>query len=172
MAVSYCCFLSRIYIKPQLLFCKAEKVWVVSYLVSTSNHNLNIEFIRFSHVVSYLVSTSNHNCCRYIKFIFNVVSYLVSTSNHNWLYWSILLQRLFLISYLHQTTTILENGQMYISCFLSRIYIKPQPFCLSPPKPKRCFLSRIYIKPQPIGVEGRTAFCCFLSRIYIKPQRT
>ena len=77
---------------------------------------------------------------------------------------------LFLISYLHQTTTDGVIFYRYTGCFLSRIYIKPQPHDDDLSTNNCCFLSRIYIKPQPIFLTFGTYFCCFLSRIYIKPQ--
>ncbi len=55
------CFLSRIYIKPQHITYHYQYYYVVSYLVSTSNHNSIKMTLKVSLVVSYLVSTSNHN---------------------------------------------------------------------------------------------------------------
>ena len=142
------CFLSRIYIKPQLRPAAYQCIFVVSYLVSTSNHNLeyfwskvksvvsylvstsnhnNGEMIKDEDlVVSYLVSTSNHNCSNSFPLALSVVSYLVSTSNHNTCPVLVDHFMLFLISYLHQTTTPRQSTTTSTSCFLSRIYIKPQ----------------------------------------------
>ncbi len=81
--ITDCCFLSCIYIKPQhnvVLFVFKN---VVSYLVSTSNHNRYGHVIVLLSVVSYLVSTSNHNNHYQQETTVMVVSYLVSTSNHN-----------------------------------------------------------------------------------------
>ncbi len=78
-----CCFLSRIYIKPQLGSRSIACISVVSYLVSTSNHNDLGEIVLRLRVVSYLVSTSNHNLITTMIKEDPVVSYLVSTSNHN-----------------------------------------------------------------------------------------
>ena len=116
------CFLSRIYIKPQLRVVIRSTIYVVSYLVSTSNHNQ-------------------------MPLVFQSAL-------------------LFLISYLHQTTTL----SVHFCCFLSRIYIKPQPWVLLEQSKKRCFLSRIYIKPQQRRDDQGRGLGCFLSRIYIKPQ--
>ena len=150
LSLTHRCFLSRIYIKPQPSDRYAFRRFVVSYLVSTSNHNFRLRFFRQAWVVSYLVSTSNHNFVSDINIGEVVVSYLVSTSNHNLLEGYQTAVTLFLISYLHQTTTSMIIWYLSISCFLSRIYIKPQ-------------LS----KNPCIGFAG-----CFLSRIYIKPQRS
>ena len=79
---------------------------VVSYSISTSNHNLSIFKIYLLIVVSYSISTSNHNSKYEMVAKKAVVSYSISTSNHN----DIALRRgfigLYLIPFLHQTTTI------------------------------------------------------------------
>ena len=99
------CILFCFYIKPQPKSNTTNLKKVVSYSVSTSNHNANDPESLREAVVSYSVSTSNHNhvfwniaavyCC--ILFCFyikpqqsneliksvRVVSYSVSTSNHN-----------------------------------------------------------------------------------------
>ena len=77
------CFLSLFYIKPQHLIGNNWLDIVVSYLYSTSNHNLQTLSATSAGVVSYLYSTSNHNKLFQIKCVKTVVSYLYSTSNHN-----------------------------------------------------------------------------------------
>ena len=120
---------------------------VVSYLVSTSNHNLLLSLIQEERLflILYLHQTTTNgtcllqrNCCFlsciYIKPQHNlatkedvsVVSYLVSTSNHNNLTNLVNTYGLFLILYLHQTTTVQASLSSFKGCFLSCIYIKPQ----------------------------------------------
>ena len=82
-ASSACCILFHFYIKPQRLLL----VW-----------------LRQS-VVSYSISTSNHNVCGLLLRI-------------SWLY---------LIPFLHQTTTPLGVFAFGVSCILFHFYIKPQP---------------------------------------------
>ena len=142
------CFLSCIYIKPQLLGVTTKSLKVVSYLASTSNHNAYTIQGYQCNVVSYLASTSNHNgCCvraarrvvvSYlastsnhnftlgIKVNTQVVSYLASTSNHNGNLCINFGNSLFLILHLHQTTTASDGKRPAAGCFLSCIYIKPQ----------------------------------------------
>ena len=55
------CFLSCIYIKPQPSIVSWCSLNVVSYLASTSNHNIWADIAYLCNVVSYLASTSNHN---------------------------------------------------------------------------------------------------------------
>ena len=78
---------------------------VVSYLVPTSNHNRDNPLLVTITVVSYLVPTSNHNmlACEVCRLF--VVSYLVPTSNHNWARAESVVFELYLIWFLHQTTT-------------------------------------------------------------------
>ena len=58
---------------------------VVSYSISTSNHNLRGSVELVFCVVSYSISTSNHNSDGVNRKEVSVVSYSISTSNHNFL---------------------------------------------------------------------------------------
>ena len=55
------CILFHFYIKPQPYEAKEFGIIVVSYSISTSNHNLPPAQTRMCLVVSYSISTSNHN---------------------------------------------------------------------------------------------------------------
>ena len=122
-----CCILFHFYIKPQRLFFQTNLILVVSYSISTSNHNSAKRLLYLRPVVSYSISTSNHNIVRYnviltivvsysistsnhnnfdVKVVRNlVVSYSISTSNHNPEQKRLELEQLYLIPFLHQTTT-------------------------------------------------------------------
>ena len=65
--ITHRCFLSYFYIKPQHMIAMTIEYTVVSYLISTSNHNLQKQYKALSAVVSYLISTSNHNCMRFTE---------------------------------------------------------------------------------------------------------
>ena len=132
------CFLSRIYIKPQRVAVGQIKIIVVSYLVSTSNHNRCF--------LSRIYIKPQRGGLRYNRA--GVVSYLVSTSNHNSIEVYIGTKKLFLISYLHQTTTC--PARLIVCCKLFLISYLHQTTTPGPIlfKVFRCFLSRIYIKPQ------------------------
>ena len=121
---------------------------VVSYSISTSNHNLFLLVFFLFLVVSYSISTSNHNIKAQQTSPRLVVSYSISTSNHNsigsWNKGKALFlirflhqtttqrtgsgdcRALFLIRFLHQTTTSSLWGIPFLSCFLFDFYIKPQ----------------------------------------------
>ena len=146
------CFLSHFYIKPQPNTMYGDYGRVVSYLISTSNHNWSCFSDGSRVVVSYLISTSNHNCLLYqylfiqlflISFLHQtttvpscicpvallfLISFLHQTTTILQMFVSS--QWLFLISFLHQTTTGETGKQLYLSCFLSHFYIKPQPVFL------------------------------------------
>ena len=188
-----CCFLSRIYIKPQPYLCLSLRVLVVSYLVSTSNHNNELVGKFNALVVSYLVSTSNHNECwlwmetnlvvSYLVSTSNhnapnahpqaaeVVSYLVSTSNHNQSVAVPLAVGLFLISYLHQTTTILVLYRIVDKLFLISYLHQTTTQGCGAGAVCTLFLISYLHQTTTYWLLMFHHRGCFLSRIYIKPQR-
>ena len=121
---------------------------VVSYSISTSNHNLNNFTFNASHVVSYSISTSNHNINGFVIVDTLVVSYSISTSNHNPTQLFRHNRTLYLIPFLHQTTTSFLLLLSSLRCILFHFYIKPQHgtgFCVGC---TCCILFHFYIKPQ------------------------
>ena len=100
---------------------------VVSYWISTSNHNQELPNLFLPRVVSYWISTSNHNGIVGIKNFYSVVSYWISTSNHNEVDHVDFGTRLYLIEFLHQTTTAAPPCNRSFGCILLNFYIKPQP---------------------------------------------
>ncbi len=164
------CFLYCFYIKPQLAMAVLTCIRGVSYIVSTSNHNFNQFCAEIDPGVSYIVSTSNHNSTRARAGWRHGVSYIVSTSNHNMQLRIVVPHTVFLILFLHQTTTCRRRETGHSGCFLYCFYIKPQHFLNFIRPVVRCFLYCFYIKPQLktsiVGIVKR----CFLYCFYIKPQ--
>ena len=123
-------------------------VSVVSYWISTSNHNEESHEINFRVVVSYWISTSNHNSSSLKRFWCAVVSYWISTSNHNLLCSWRETQKLYLIEFLHQTTTRIPciefRRQLYLIEFLHQTTTAPSLLCTE----RCCILLNFYIKPQ------------------------
>ena len=78
---------------------------VVYHLVPTSNHNYPGVFMTSQMVVYHLVPTSNHNLPLFHLLGLPVVYHLVPTSNHNVFLFSFSTKKLFIILFLHQTTT-------------------------------------------------------------------
>ena len=77
-------------------------------------------------VVSYSISTSNHNASWQKILAAAVVSYSISTSNHNWDWTNVDCTQLCLILFLHQTTTRPPEHARCRCCVLFYFYIKPQ----------------------------------------------
>ena len=137
------CILSKFYIKPQLstrIICTIPVVsyrnstsnhngrtWslatniVVSYRNSTSNHNRTYRRSKEVRVVSYRNSTSNHNRTYRRSKEVRVVSYRNSTSNHNSGSSENLLDVLYLIEILHQTTTFFASKIEHVELYLIEI---------------------------------------------------
>ena len=99
-----CCLSSCSYIKPQLPSLLLSIRQVVYHLVPTSNHNFKGLANDVTFVVYHLVPTSNHN----------VQKTLISDST------------LFIILFLHQTTTLSKGLFHMLGCLSSCSYIKPQ----------------------------------------------
>ena len=102
------CFRSEISFVPLLSSHRTpflRPYWQI-YFNSTSNHNVYLHAPRRNFVVSYFNSTSNHNWILEFGSRTEVVSYFNSTSNHNCLLFVFGSEKLFLISILHQTTTM------------------------------------------------------------------
>ena len=99
-----------------------------------------------------------------------VVSYSISTSNHNRICCGGLHYWLYLIPFLHQTTTLDVIVVVPHRCILFHFYIKPQHL-----PPCRCFvvcciLFHFYIKPQLLNFWSPREVSCILFHFYIKPQ--
>ena len=165
---------------------------VVSYRNSTSNHNVEAVEGEAGPVVSYRNSTSNHNRNPRRDEARSVVSYRNSTSNHNSgiilpivnsLYLIEILHqtttnfrgpeeasKLYLIEILHQTTTDMRDKSYATVLYLIEILHQTTTTFFTALFELRCILSKFYIKPQrrkPVcgGIGG-----CILSKFYIKPQ--
>ena len=122
-----CCLSSCSYIKPQPCIAYYIERYVVYHLVPTSNHNLSIAILMSTTVVYHLVPTSNHN--ESARAIFS--------------------HELFIILFLHQTTTA-ALARCFVTCCLSSCsYIKPQPTTNGQKATRSCLSSCSYIKPQP-----------------------
>ena len=98
------------YIKPQPQEDSVRCFCVVYLLIPTSNHNPKcIHQIR-GVVVYLLIPTSNHNTPRTVARGCVVVYLLIPTSNHNRRHLASRATPLFISRFLHQTTTLVEDG--------------------------------------------------------------
>ena len=145
-------------------------MFVVSYSISTSNHNFVPVKTNNTKVVSYSISTSNHNSKLLRISLALVVSYSISTSNHNCIRPPPYPTQLCLILFLHQTTTKDTTEFSNLRCVLFYFYIKPQLSILRDYIVSGCVLFYFYIKPQ-LNLEiEKLASRCVLFYFYIKPQ--
>ncbi len=121
-----CCILFYFYIKPQLFVYTHEKRSVVSYSISTSNHNFDDITLFDIQVVSYSISTSNHNVTSrdILTHLLYLILFLHQTTTE--LSCSENINELYLILFLHQTTTPLFTTFAEVGCILFYFYIKPQ----------------------------------------------
>ena len=99
-----------------------------------------------------------------------VVSYSISTSNHNFEIFYKLTILLYLIPFLHQTTTLIAKQPDCQRCILFHFYIKPQPRPRVLSFSVCCILFHFYIKPQPGNAFYPGSLGCILFHFYIKPQ--
>ena len=99
-----------------------------------------------------------------------VVSYSISTSNHNFMVKTLSMSPLYLIPFLHQTTTLRCFVRHSVGCILFHFYIKPQRHSVCGNTLVSCILFHFYIKPQRwiMRLAGRKG--CILFHFYIKPQ--
>ena len=103
--ITICCILFHFYIKPQLLPSASATQMVVSYSISTSNHNRLLRHKQPKRL--YL-----------IPFLHQTTTLLCQKNNARMLY---------LIPFLHQTTTCCRLLARSKGCILFHFYIKPQP---------------------------------------------
>ena len=165
------CLLPFFYIKPQPVTSLTVVQPIVSYLFSTSNHNLDatvaehprlsLTFFLHQTTTQLVVLLSHANCLLpffYIKpqprrltpYNLTIVSYLFSTSNHNRCVVAVAEPPLSLTFFLHQTTTEWKNSSL--SRQLSLTFFLHQT--------TTCFCCWYY------------SFYCLLPFFYIKPQRS
>ena len=99
-----------------------------------------------------------------------IVSSFVSTSNHNGSLWDYLGYPLYLLLFLHQTTT-LGIGCLSVSyCIFFCFYIKPQLTRHVREAASNCIFFCFYIKPQLSRQSGNMRPYCIFFCFYIKPQ--
>ena len=120
------CISSVSYIKPQHSHICAFPTIVVYRPFPTSNHNYFPTYAHLPQVVYRPFPTSNHNVlCVLILFAYVVYSPF-PTSNHNPCTASLVILPLYIVRFLHQTTTCTLPTDFLSGCISSVSYIKPQ----------------------------------------------
>ena len=145
--------------------------FVVYRTIPTSNHNLNFihDYFKSLYIVLFLhqttttafCSVAHFSCISYYSYIkpqlelvrfrlFVVVYRTIPTSNHNPASESSLRVSLYIVLFLHQTTTIGILLSSRIRCISYYSYIKPQLNNQVWNRNQSCISYYSYIKPQPI----------------------
>ena len=165
------------YIKPQPGLNPAFALSVVYHTIPTSNHNLPSLSLANDEVVYHTIPTSNHNIVPLANIATSVVYHTIPTSNHNYeslsddcqvvVYHTIPTSNhntmtvyihdymLYIILFLHQTTTWILCGRVAKRCISYYSYIKPQPVRVIGIAIMSCISYYSYIKPQPGRGRGR-----------------
>ena len=136
------------YIKPQL-----NGLWYFLYAVvyrtiPTSNHNCRLKRYTEGSVVYRTIPTSNHNSMEMSPLRLLVVYRTIPTSNPNLTSWGEWTSTLYIVLFLHQTTTVAITawfeGWLYIVLFLHQTTTVK----LSASLTASCISYYSYIKPQ------------------------
>ena len=143
------CISSVSYIKPQHAHGELTLGGVVYRPFPTSNHNFLCWRFFLDCVVYRPFPTSNHNKAGQRPLLFSVVYRPFPTSNHNKDTLQLIRALLYIVRFLHQTTTVLSCRHRH----------------------KCCISSVSYIKPQLMSSVKESALCCISSVSYIKPQQ-
>ena len=105
--------------------------YVVYRTIPTSNHNPLSFVVTMIFVVYRTIPTSNHNNKGVVLGIVCVVYRTIPTSNHNKIKCFDIISLLYIVLFLHQTTTSTSTTTHTSSCISYYSYIKPQPKRLS-----------------------------------------
>ena len=187
-----CCISSVSYIKPQHSFEWCKRFQVVYRPFPTSNHNIvdlgsitaescisSVSYIKpqlswkillNNSVVYRPFPTSNHNWTIAWNLFVSVVYRPFPTSNHNSESYLYYFKWLYIVRFLHQTTTMQSSSPICLCCISSVSYIKPQLRRYRHQFASCCISSVSYIKPQPSAWQWCEFICCISSVSYIKPQ--
>ena len=117
-----CCISYYSYIKPQLNDKQGAEGEVVYRTIPTSNHNISFAHKQVSFVVYRTIPTSNHNSIRVsaAPLLLYIVLFLHQTTTGFWGTFSC--SALYIVLFLHQTTTcvlgVIHHGWLYIVLFL------------------------------------------------------
>ena len=164
------CILLKFYIKPQpetTIKTIGESCILLKFYIKPQQ---GLPWIFFRSRCILLKFYIKPQLCEFGTLHGRVVSYWNSTSNHNFALNVSSPTVLYLIEILHQTTTSLSPPSAFVSCILSKFYIKPQLYFLHFLITFGCILSKFYIKPQLSCFSSYGGCGCILSKFYIKPQ--
>ena len=137
------CVLSSFIIKPQLAVRFNYELCIVSYLLSSSNHN-------YAVTSSWMLSLC-------------LIFFHHQTTTMRWMRWRV--SALCLIFFHHQTTTLHAAGHSHADCVLSSFIIKPQPILYIPLKDRMLNRLSTYRKWR----DEHQIICKFTKKIPVVP---
>ena len=143
-----CCISYYSYIKPQRWHSMNTKRPVVYLTIPTSNHNRNWFRSCQFRVVYLTIPTSNHNVCCWVAVCgwLYILLFLHQTTTN--ICTKRVFAKLYILLFLHQTTTLRDSASSSSCCISYYSYIKPQltdELCI---KSHGCISYYSYIKPQ------------------------
>ena len=170
MVEPICCLSSCSYIKPQLNKIPYKNDKVVYHLVPTSNHNFITDLPTPLRVVYHLVPTSNHNglpLSYWVNPLF-IILFLHQTTTFR--AFNFFKGELFIILFLHQTTTAKDGGLVCGTLFII-LFLHQTTTCPPHRRPRHVlfiilFLHQTTTQGHRLRADGR----CLSSCSYIKPQ--
>ena len=137
----------------------------------TSNHNSECSYKYLSPVVYRPFPTSNHNKISTNNKNISVVYRPFPTSNHNPGAKDKLEKGLYIVRFLHQTTTVCVSLTNVYKLYIVRFLHQTTTAYVLAQLSTSCISSVSYIKPQQLRRDAVCHRSCISSVSYIKPQR-
>ena len=159
------------YIKPQQFRCRGcWRLRCISYY-SYIKPQLPSAFTYLGEVVYRTIPTSNHNLRLVLVLVFLLYIVLFLHQTTTWALFSIMNWELYIVLFLHQTTTVslsrLLTFALYIVLFLHQTTTTIRIYISW----WSCISYYSYIKPQLVEIAFYFWYCCISYYSYIKPQR-
>ena len=143
-------------------------LYIVLFLHQTTTEPASCQSIP---VVYRTIPTSNHNVLLLLLLRIFVVYRTIPTSNHNVAQSQAFMCGLYIVLFLHQTTTMSKADGHVWCCISYYSYIKPQPLDRCTQSTQGCISYYSYIKPQQRVIWLYEIGSCISYYSYIKPQR-
>ena len=115
------------YIKPQHSFAVPGSISRCISYYSYIKPQLSTRWVIHPRVVYRTIPTSNHNYAALLALPYYVVYRTIPTSNHNPSIRTVAWKQLYIVLFLHQTTTHCALAHSDAGCISYYSYIKPQP---------------------------------------------
>ena len=164
------CISSVSYIKPQPAAITVNLMNVVYRPFPTSNHNATRKAVQRCYVVYRPFPTSNHNR---IFIIFSldrlyIVRFLHQTTTYGWTFF--LCRKLYIVRFLHQTTTASSNSLQSSMLYIVRFLHQTTTFCSKSMQGGMLYIVRFLHQTTTAVISPHGMISCISSVSYIKPQ--